>query len=325
MHALTLTAPSRLHFGLWAFGDTSLRQFGGVGLMIEEPALQIAVTKAPAFVAHGPQHQRVAEFARRWSASHGRPLPSCSLVVKRAIPAHAGLGSGTQLALGVATVLSAFVGLPNQSPPELARSVGRGLRSAVGTYGFAFGGLVVEQGKLVGEDISPLECRLDFPAPWRLVLLKPRGLAGLAGDDEYRAFASLPPIPRAVSEALVLEAMQRLVPAVAKADFAAFAASVSHYGHLAGQCFALRQGGPYNGPVVTELVECLRDLGNPGVGQSSWGPTVFAVTPTQAAADQLAEQIQSRFCEPLEITITKSANQGAQLLATSDDGEQWAA
>ena len=71
--------------------------------------------------------------------------------------------------------------LPSQSPQELALSVGRGLRSAVGTYGFVFGGLIVEQGKLPDEPISPLDCRIDLPEAWRFVLVRPLGLTGIAG------------------------------------------------------------------------------------------------------------------------------------------------
>ena len=34
-----VTSPSRLHFGLWSLGGSHLRQFGGVGLMIDCAAI----------------------------------------------------------------------------------------------------------------------------------------------------------------------------------------------------------------------------------------------------------------------------------------------
>ena len=52
-------------------------------------------------------------------------------------------------------------------------SVGRGLRSAVGTYGFAFGGLIIEQGKAADDALSPLVYRLDVPDDWRFALIQP--------------------------------------------------------------------------------------------------------------------------------------------------------
>src|SRR5213076_1599219 len=99
--------------------------------------------------------------------------PPCRIHISASIPEHAGLGSGTQVALSIAAGLSALCGLPSQTPQELALSVSRGLRSAVGTYGFVFGGLIVEQGKLSDEPISPLDCRIDLPDDWRFVLLRP--------------------------------------------------------------------------------------------------------------------------------------------------------
>ena len=53
------------------------------------------------------------------------------------------------------------------TPAELAQSVGRGLRSAVGTYGFVHGGMIAERGKLPGEVISPLDARVVLPEDWR--------------------------------------------------------------------------------------------------------------------------------------------------------------
>jgi beta-RFAP synthase len=248
-------------------------------------------------------------------------LPNCRLSIEQAIPEHAGLGSGTQLGLGVAALLSAFVGLASPAPQDLAQSVGRGLRSAVGTYGFAFGGLIVEQGKSPQDAISPLEYRLDLPAEWRFVLMTPCGLAGLAGQEEAQAFECLPPVPSPVTTTLVSEVQERLAPAAAAADFDAFAESVYRYGRLAGECFAARQGGPYNGPLVTELVESVRRVGCAGVGQSSWGPTVFAVTSSRSAADQLVQRLQTAWREPLSIVVTGAANHGARLVEHAHDRE----
>src|SRR6185369_9568677 len=138
-----ITAPSRLHFGLWSLGGVGARQFGGVGAMIEKPALKLTVTEASDFSTAGQCAVLAVDYARRWATFHQRQLPSCYLTIEQAIPQHAGLGSGTQLALAVAAALNAFAGLPSQTPTELALSVGRGLRSAVGTYGFVFGGLII--------------------------------------------------------------------------------------------------------------------------------------------------------------------------------------
>jgi len=309
-----VSAPSRLHFGLWSLAGGVQRQYGGVGAMVERPGLSLAITPSGAFDAVGPLADRAAQFACRWSEFHSRALPACRIEMITAPPQHAGLGTGSQLGLAVAAGLNAYVGLPSQSPAELALSVGRGLRSAVGTYGFVQGGLVVEQGKLPGEPISPLDCRIDLPAAWRLVLIRPTELTGLAGEDEAAAIAGLPAIPAAVTQLLVAEVRDHLVPAAATGDFPAFAESLYRYGHQSGVCFAARQGGPYNGPVLTRLVQQIRELGAAGVGQSSWGPTLFVVQPSQSEAEQLVDRLQEiSESTSLDIVITPPANQGARI------------
>ena len=108
-----------------------------------------------------------------------------------------------------------------------------------------------------------------------------------------------------------------MLPALADTDFPEFAASVYRYGNLAGSCFASLQGGPYNGAALNRRVAWLRSLGHAGVGQSSWGPTLFVLAPDQQQAEQLSEQLKE--CptgEELEAEIARPCNQGAQVNET---------
>jgi beta-RFAP synthase len=309
-----VAAPSRLHFGLWSLASAGGRQFGGVGAMVERPGLALVVEPSQRLETSGPLSERALASTRRWAKFHAVPLPACRIWITSAPPGHTGLGTGTQLGLSVAAGLNAFHGLPSGSPQELALSVSRGQRSAIGTYGFVLGGLIVEQGKLPGEPISPLDCRIELPTAWRFVLVRPTELAGLAGEDESAAIARLPAIGSQVTERLMAEARDHLVPAAATADFDQFAGSLYRYGNLSGQCFAARQGGPYNGPVLTRLVEQIRGLGAAGVGQSSWGPTLFVAQPSQAAAETLLMKLeQLPDLPPLATFITPPANAGARI------------
>ncbi|MEX0710858.1 MAG: hypothetical protein WD278_00825, partial [Pirellulales bacterium] len=38
-----VTAPSRLHFGMLAFGQAGARQFAGVGAMIDSPGVRLSI------------------------------------------------------------------------------------------------------------------------------------------------------------------------------------------------------------------------------------------------------------------------------------------
>jgi beta-ribofuranosylaminobenzene 5'-phosphate synthase len=314
MYRVSITAPSRLHFGLWSLAGGDRRQFGGIGVMIDQPGLRVVISAAPALSATGPLAERALEFARRWAAFHQLPALQCAIEVISAPPDHVGLGTGTQLALAVAAGLCETHGLEIESPQALAASVDRGLRSAVGTYGFLHGGLIAEQGKLPDETISPLDCRIDLPTEWRFVLARPLGMAGLAGEDEAAAISGLPEVPPAVTDELVALAYDQLLPTAVTGDFPAFAESTYRYGRLAGEIFKARQGGPYNGPLLTALVERIRELGFDGAGQSSWGPTVFAACPSQADAERLSGALQAGLpAGTLETMIASPCRNGAQI------------
>lgn len=320
MHpTIEVVAPARLHFGLWSLGlppkaGQGARQFGGVGVMIRRPAVRLRIEPTRGWTVQGEQSERALAFAQCWAAYHGCSLPDCRLTLEEVPPPHAGLGSGTQLALSVAAGLSLFCGKPIPTLSELAESVGRGRRSAVGTYGFAFGGLIVERGKAPHERISPLEYRVVLPSAWHFVLVRPLGVQGLAGSQEAEALARLPPAPPRVTQELVERVRQEMVPAALRGDFATFSESVYAYGHRAGTCFAPLQGGPYNGSVVTALVERLRHMGIRGVGQSSWGPTVYALVASRPEAEALAEQLaRCTDLPPLEVLVTETAPRGAAL------------
>ena len=142
----------------------------------------------------------------------------------------------------------ALEGRPQPAPSELAALAGRGDRSAVGTYGFASGGLIVEAGKLPGEPFAPLAARVELPADWRFVVTWPRGEQGLAGEAERNVFRELPPVEQATTARLRAEVDDELLPAARAGDFERFAASLYRYGRLAGECFAAGQGGVFASP-----------------------------------------------------------------------------
>ena len=146
--AVKITAPSRLHFGLLSFGNPHVRQFGGVGMMLEQPKIELRIEPSAKFSAHGPLADRVTEFAERWQQFHQLPaLCDCHIEVMSAPHQHVGLGVGTQLGLSVATALYRMSGWVEPTLEELAKSVGRARRSSIGTYGFAQGGLLFEPGR----------------------------------------------------------------------------------------------------------------------------------------------------------------------------------
>jgi predicted sugar kinase len=151
-----------------------------------------------------------------------------------------------------------------------------------------------------------------------VVLVQPAVASGLSGAAEQQAFDNLPPVPPEVTRQLSDEIRLHTVPAAARGDFEQFSESVYRYGRLAGQCFAAIQGGPYNGPHLEQLVDVIRSLGIRGVGQSSWGPTLFALLPDPAAAERFQRCLIERLPPPLPKMIISPLNRhGAQITVQS--------
>jgi beta-RFAP synthase len=313
-----VVAPSRLHFGMFSFGNPDARQFGGVGVMVDEPGLKLRIAGAVQFVATGPLAERVEDLVERLAA--GYPKPACRIDVIHAPPEHVGLGTGTQLSLAVAAGLQAFCGGAPLEALELANRAGRGQRSAIGTYGFLHGGLVVESGKLAGQTLAPLEYRVALPAAWRFVLILPREARGLSGEAEQAAFRQLPAVSAATSEALRGEVSAEMIPAADAGEFDRFSRSVWRFGRRAGECFAAVQGGSFAGPRVAELIEAVRATGVEGVGQSSWGPTVFAIVENAAAATRLVERLRPHLDRDDTVIVAAPNAAGARITRGTLDG-----
>jgi beta-RFAP synthase len=311
-------APCRLHFGMFTFGHADGWQFGGVGVMIEPPAVAVTISPSPAFSVSGTLPERVVKFVdkltARWKLG---TLPACKVHVE-APREHAGLGVGTQLALATAVGMQRFLGRKPKPIPNLSNALGRGARSWVGTIGFEHGGLIVDHGKFYPGVIGNPFMRQTLPDEWRFVLICSREQQGLAGFIEADAFARLPPVPKSVTAELQRITTDELTAAVAWKDCAAFGDAVYRFGLLAGECFAAVQGGPFANDETAKLVEAIRAHGVPGVGQSSWGPTVFAITANDYDATALARWLAERYPSSLhEITIARPNNTGAQVKTVS--------
>ena len=65
-----INAPSRLHCGMLSFGQPAMRQFGGVGAMIDQPGLRLRISPAERFAADGLFSERVRATAEQLLGIH---------------------------------------------------------------------------------------------------------------------------------------------------------------------------------------------------------------------------------------------------------------
>jgi beta-RFAP synthase len=283
-------AAARLHFGVLDLRGERGRWFGGVGAAAPGPTLLLSATAAPALRVEGEDADRAAGFARCVLAQYG--ITSGAYIrVHRALPSHAGLGSGTQLALAVARALAELHGVA-ADVESLARATGRADRSAIGTWTFADGGLVVEGGRVRGgKTVAPLIARVPFPPDWRCVVAVPRGEPALSGHEEDAAFATLPAPPQHEVERQSHVVLMSLLPALREGDLATFGAALTEIQATTGRWFAPVQGGTFAPGASDALVRRMTDWGAAGVGQSSWGPAVYGIVEGDDAASALAEKV----------------------------------
>jgi beta-ribofuranosylaminobenzene 5'-phosphate synthase len=309
---------SRLHFGVLSLDPAahSGRWFGGVGLMVEAPGVQVSLEPARQWSAHGALAQRALAFAERFVQSleptvNRQPF---RIVVETCAPEHAGLGTGTQLGLATAQALAEAYGLGDVSAVDLAQRVGRGKRSALGVHGFAQGGFLVEAGKRADQTIAALVARMDFPETWRIVLILPSGGRGLSGVNEVEAFARLDRIRSSDQQtnALCRLVLLGMLPAIAEADLSAFGEALYEFNRRVGELFQPVQGGIYADPRSAEIVNYLRQQGIRGVGQSSWGPTLFAVVEDEERARYAISSLSSRLgARETQVITTVACNRGS--------------
>jgi beta-ribofuranosylaminobenzene 5'-phosphate synthase len=310
--SIYIEAPARLHFGVLDLGGRLGRHFGGLGAAVPCPSLLLEAAPAATLTGKGPDADRAVEFARRFLAFHGLPEGG-RLVVHKAIPSHAGLGSGTQLGLAVARALAKLHGLPTDVV-ELARAVARGKRSAIGTWTFALGGFIVEGGRKVGtQEIAPLLARFELPSAWRCVVAVPHGPRGLSGEAETSAFEHLPnPADHEIQRVSHIVLMQ-LLPALVEADLASFGDALSTVQRITGAWFAEQQGGIFAPGPTERLVADMATWGAAGVGQSSWGPAVYGLVESDEAARDLARRVRKALGEGGTVFEGGFAAQGARV------------
>jgi beta-RFAP synthase len=301
---------------MFSFGSATRAQFGGVGVMVEPPCVDVQIEPARSFAVKGSasqQHRTTSVVERLVTDWKLGALPASEIKVTSPRD-HTGLGVGTQLSLAIAAGLRRFLNLPEMPAEELARVTKRGARSAVGTHGFAQGGLIVDAGKNSADELGKLALRVELPEAWRVVLICPRNEEGLAGEGETLAFEQLPAVSDEKTRELWAITTEQLLPAVHDRSCDAFGEAVYQFGRRAGECFSTAQGGPFASKDIAQLVASIRDLGVRGVGQSSWGPTVFAVAPNDQEARRLLDRLRSRYGEKkYEITISRPNNHGATL------------
>lgn len=315
--AVRIVAPGRLHLGFLDLAGTLGRRFGSLGISLDRPATTVRLHRSTRLEASGPDAERAAaaveKAARRLGLHAG-----VKVVVEQALPPHSGLGSGTQLGLAVATGMSLLEGKAF-TPREIGAALGRGARSAIGIGAFTDGGVILDGGKPLGsgpgDPPPPIISRLPFPERWRILLVYDRTHRGLSGPEEVKAMDGLPPFADTLAGHMARLAVMVALPALAVEDVRHFGEAVGEMQRLLGDHYAGAQGGRYTSAAVAEVMDWLEGEGTAGVGQSSWGPTGFAIIGDPQTAERLTDEARTRFAgnPSLAFECVRGSNGGARV------------
>ena len=341
---VTVSSPSRLHFGLFSVGQMAGREFGGIGLMVQaprttithEPSERFSLVDQSADATKSDRKAAARKAVQKWLHHFGDllPQPLCSttpiedlpviISILQACPRHNGLGSGTQLAITVALALEHHFGLPSAKADEMAIATERAGRSAIGTFGCFEGGFLVDRGKTPTENMAPIDLRIDFPEHWPIALVYPEQTpemksttaAGLHGIEEIDAFKRISPTTKFQLKEMRSLVKNRIVPALVQESYHEFGKALQTFGRRSGDYFRSVQGGTFASSQIEEIVDLIDRSGVPAVGQTSWGPCVFAIAPNMEQLTRSTDAVSKKFGPSVKIEYTHADNRGATISKT---------
>lgn len=311
---VSVVTTARLHMGFFDLNGGLGRSFGSIGVSLDRPLTELSAWCSDGFSAVGPGAKRAVKVAEK-QAKALKLQGGMHMRLAQAIPEHAGLGSGTQMSLAVGLAMNKLyhLGLVME---DVALLTERGARSGIGLGTFAAGGVVIDGGRGAQTVIPPVIARADFPEAWRILLIFDHAESGVHGAEEIEAFRSLPEFPADAAAILCRHVLMQALPALAEHDLETFGAAIRELQERTGDHFAPAQGGRYASPLVTKVLQWLNDHGVACFGQSSWGPTGFAVFANEPEAKVFQQKLEAQFSHQatLEFMLCKGRNEGALLI-----------
>lgn len=314
-----VSVPARLHLGFVDLNGGLGRRFGSLGIALDMPQTRLSLRHADALSAEGPGAERALRHLKTLLEQY-RLDDRLHLSIDSAIPEHVGLGSGTQLSLATGIACCRLHGVEADTR-EIARLLERGARSSIGIATFEQGGVVLDGGRGDSDVPPPVLSRLPFPEDWRIVLVFDHVRRGLHGKEEVEAFRRLPPFPAESAAHLCRLTLMVALPALAERKLAPFGAAIAELQRVIGDHFAPAQGARFMSEGVAEVLHWFESQGIGGVGQSSWGPTGFAIIGSETEAERLRGEAERRWpaASGLSFLLTRGRNRGGEVTLTPRD------
>ncbi|OKY77844.1 MAG: putative sugar kinase [Candidatus Methanohalarchaeum thermophilum] len=310
--ALEIEAPSRMHFGFLDLTGDQFHKYGGIGIAINEPKAELTIATSNTLKVKGEDQKRVRKITR--DILEKLNVPGTSLHVKKTIPSHRGLGSGTSLTLAILSGLIRLYDL-KLDLEKTAYRLGRGKRSGVGTKIAKKGGFVIELGHSTHGEKKPTLLQQKFPKNWFFTLITPK-YQGLHGKKEKKAFEQEVNQPKKLAGEVCRTTLMSLVPALKKQNLNEFGKALTKIQKNIGKTFKKTQDGIYAYNEAKKIFNKIKNIPEvKAYGQSSWGPTIFFLTreKQERKIKNKIDKIKPELEKEIEIKTTTPNNQGIKI------------
>ncbi len=299
---------------------------GGIGLAIQHPPTIIEAVAAsgihvPAGLETSLQERLAAGME---TVCRHLQVPGVDIRILQMPPAHSGFGSATQILVGAAKTVALLAG-KSASSAQLARLVGRGGTSGIGTAAVDGGGFILDgghgfrRGPDSKQDYAPSSAsrtsppppvllQIPFPREWELLICYTRGL-DISGKREIALFADECPVPDEHVAIMSRILLTRILPAILERDLETFCTGIETYQQYGFKVAEIQS----QTASVRAIMAFLRAQGAQGVGMSSWGPVVFAFGQNLGGLQAKVQAWLDRH-EGGEVFVTQADNAGHRVL-----------
>ena len=322
---MIIRAPARIHMSLIDLNGYYRRIDGGIGLALSEPQFVLEVQQTESgvtleFADTVDDEEAILECSEKIPDAAERTIEHFNIdsgfhfIVHQTYPPHSGFGSGTQIAVSTAHLITETMGIEIASR-ELSSIVGRGGTSGIGTFTHDLGGFIVDGGHSVEEKPgflpsgaskakpATLIARYEFPEDWKILIAIPKVNKHMNGQDEVNVFQDCCPIPKDEVEKVSHLILMNLIPFMLEKNIKEF-----------GWCVSELQKVGFNklehslDDSFLPTMKAIEDAGAYGVGISSFGPVLYTVFDDENA--DIVEKTKEILGEEGTVFVTKAQNHG---------------
>lgn len=326
---MIIKSPSRLHMTLIDLSGAYGRIDGGMGLTLQDPNfilfgepteknIQIDFSDSMAKNNYMDEYIKKIEDASLKIKDYFNIEENFYFNVKNVYLPHSGLGSGTQIALSTAKLITETMGIEADAH-KLAQIVGRGGTSGIGTCSFENGGFIVDGGHSLTEKSSFLPSSAssanpplllahhDFPEDWSILVVILNSDFSVNGKKEVNIFQKYCPVPKQeVCEVSHLIFMN-MIPFLLEHNIEGFGRGIDEIQNIGFKNIEVS----LQSNKIKDLMNKMREVGAYGVGMSSFGPAVYSVFDKNNK--HIVEEIREYVGSDGIVYTTKAQNSGYEI------------